>query len=267
MDVEQKDRHGLARAGRGRTLAVLLGIGLGCGTTTARAVTVSATAWLDWSQFQVDFVSATGTLFEDSSDVYAEMVAPGGFLIGDDSDYTPDWATPIDAAVSYDDGTSQAAVSAAAAGSELSAQVNFTSPLASYLFDQGESWANANRYGTIEVASGGLLMITVPYSVVAATDDADTFASAWVSLDAYRESAPGVYAYSYSSAEAYAEWGYAPSPSDAGTLALALSVEAGDIVHLYGEADVDAWVTAPVPLPPAVWLLGGGVALLLRRRV
>ena len=73
MDVEQKDRHGLARAGRGRTLAVLLGIGLGCGTTTARAVTVSATAWLDWSQFQVDFVSATGTLFEDSSDVYAEM--------------------------------------------------------------------------------------------------------------------------------------------------------------------------------------------------
>ncbi|MGE0485957.1 MAG: hypothetical protein AB7Q81_17550 [Gammaproteobacteria bacterium] len=266
MGSTYRDMHMVGRRGPNGVLAALLGLGLICGATAAQAVSVAATARLDWSQFQVDFLTAAGTLLEDGSDVYAAMYGTGGFFLGSDDDYGSDWVTPLDAIVSFDDGTSQATVSAESDGTQVRAHLTFTSPLPGEVFDQGYSYGYAEHYGVIEVTTGGTLLISVPYTVAAETDNANVAAYAWVSLNASRESALGVYANSNSYAQAYAELGYAPTPSDAGTLALALVVSAGDTVYFNAQSEVDAYAYALVPLPPALGLLGGGLLVLRRRR-
>lgn len=258
--------HKGSTSGTGRALAALLGIGLACGATAAQALSVSASAALDWSSFSLTFISGSGTLDEVDSDVYLQVYGPGGVFVDDDYDYAPDWSTPLNIGFDYDDGTSQAALRALAGADDLRAQGSFTTTLPSTAFDGGEAYANASRYGMLEMAASGLVVITVPYFLNAATDHADAWANAWVSLSVSRDPAPGVSSFAYSTAEVFAELGYAPSSNDVGTLALAFSAHAGDTVYFYADADVDLWIAAPVPLPPAVWMLGTGLALLLRRR-
>ena len=215
-----------------------------------------ASAWIDWSGLTITTIgfgggAAPGYSLSESGD-YVSASNEYDY----DSDTAGDWTTGTSAMVTSSDAsamTTASGLSAMAAGS-LSA---------------GYAYADANRYGSIDVTGGpGLLIVTVPYQLEISGNASD-IVNAYASIGLYNQtSGSGGDGWDY-----LGDWSTALGASGMqfadGYLSASVYVLDGDMVTL--NAWVDAEVTTVVPLPAAAWMFGAAVlafaGVSARRRV
>jgi len=211
----------------------------------------SATAMLDWDTFKILSYDLTG------------MATAPTWTWSNQEDSSEAWAgglTVSDSANNWSDGTLAEAWGSYAMAMTSNAQVSSFTSLD--LNEAGSVYSWALRSGDLTISGAGLLVAMVNYSWqvdIAGSQPGDQSASASCSISLWDEDHTQ-YGNGYAS-------GALPFLSEvsrqySGTIVAGLNVTDGMIVHM--EADTSTNVFAnPVPVPPALWLLGSGVFALL----
>ena len=229
------------------------------------ATTLSASATMDWSGLTIEFLP--NGLGYSLSDEHSSVTKNQPIF---DSDSVFDWTTPL--SLTESNGVISTSVNATVGTVSAITEIQGdTGALLSLFGDLGisqqyQSFSDASRSARLAISGGpGLLIVTVPVMVFASLTDSDNalepdaFANARLNIG--KVGGAGSFSSVARGACFEGECGEGGLYSD--FLVAALRVQDGDVVTLQGdvftELDLFYSVPAPVPLPPALWLLGSAV--------
>ena len=243
------------------------------------ATTLSASATIDWSNLTIEFLP--NGLGYSRSDEYSNTQV--NILPVPEYSDALDWTTPFSSAQSTSAVSASANVNADAlsASTELQGDVGTLSSL--LILDDGFGYsynasARAARSAYLTITGGpGILVITVPVSGSASVTDLDSLlglevsARASANLEISVDGSAFQYDYASVSRSACPDFCASLATTYNDFLVGAVRVRDGDSVFF--RADISARTnlfseSTPVPLPPALWLLGsavGGLGLMRRR--
>lgn len=240
----------LTRIARLAIAATLTGASL-----TAQALVVvvgnsgTLTLHVDQMQYAVVFGAGAPAAIE-SGETWAHAVADGAIDFVDAAD-------PL--ALLSASAASGSASATSTAGDVLEVSISATYP--------GTASGEVSRLATVAFAGTGTLVVQVPYTLDL-TFDALGDPTAYAAAHGWIGAAPsGGAALAYeSSVSAYFDAGTGPaSIFETGFLSIAVPFTAGDLFDFSAYAALTLSTTA-IPLPPALWLLGGALAFLGAQR-
>ncbi len=246
-----------------KLIACLLFFNLFSQSTNAAVTTNQAIANIDWGSLSLNFIfGGVASTENEETGVSVELEDELGSL---DTDFASisDWSTAIDANINYSDANFTTAISSAnGSATELSSSSELVSSVGSII--TGGSY----REATITATGTNILLLTASYSLLAEVTDSLLYEAYSVLGFSVTVENSGVAKNFDASANVYTDVGGGESSSqDSGILALAIPVEAGDVLNFSAFTYTEVISNnSPVPLPPAMWMFITALAALVTIR-
>ena len=236
-----------------RKLLLWLAIGVfWCLASVVKAAPIAVSqAWFDWDRLQIQTISfgsqpLTITWNTNDEDVWVSAYEEY------QSDSAPDWTTPLNVSAAW------GGASASAAMDSQKMEVYSASGMGS----DNPAHAFAGRYGEFTVSGTGVVVFSLPYHVEVTLSDAPEGTNANAGVDAWlylgtndeiRNTRSDAGLWKSLVVDGPGSW------SDDGILVVALYFNDGEGGYFEAGLDSDTYASSPVPLPSALFLLGGGL--------
>lgn len=245
-------------------IACLLSFSLLSQPASAAVTANQATASIDWGTLSLNYIfGGSASTSNEATEVFVNLFDSVG-SIDSDMDGSPNWTDTSVAQIDYTD-TDFSSAHSSATGSVT--ELTSFSELASSV--EARITANGLKKATISNNTNGILLISANYSLLSEVTDSmlyEGFASLEFKVEVDGSGNEKTF---LASANVFTGVGGGESSSsDSGVLALAIPVEAGDILNLYARTYSEVKSNNnPVPLPPAAWLFGPALLMLVKYRV
>lgn len=233
---------------------------------SAHAFSASASAVLDWDALEIVF-SAGGGSAPFGALTSASIFTPS--TGGIDSTSHPDLTTPTSVGGTISVPGFDFSITALGSSEVMSAATSLTTPQPPSNFNGTGSIATVAREFSVTASGNGVMTASIPYALNVSSDAIGIFGQAEASFSLRRVRGAGSTFTNATFSELFGDGRTNGGLlTDAGVLSLSLPFLSGDVItfSMLAVAGGSADVPTTVPLPPAVWLFGGALLPLLRRR-
>lgn len=233
---------------------------------SAHAFSASASAVLDWDAFEIVFSTGGGSA-PFGALTSASILTPSTGAT--DSTSHADLTTPTTVGGTISVPGFDFSIIALGSSEVMSAAMSLTTPQPASNFNGTGSIATVAREFSVTASGNGVMTARIPYALNVSTDATGIFGQAEASFSLRRVRGTGSTFSNATFAELFGDAGTNGGLlADAGELSLSMPFLHGDVItfSLQAVAGGSADVPTTVPLPPAVWLFGGALLPLLKRR-